>query len=144
MAMASDPPLRLDDLPTWLLSQASVRAHRILTGSLADQGLRGHHARVLLELVGRDGLDQASLGRATDLDKGDVARVVDELEATSMVERRRDPADARRKIVALTSSGRARAIDVARTIQQVQDAVLAPLSPKEQAELVQLLRALQP
>ena len=52
MTTADDAmPARLTEKPTWLISQASTQAHRLLTEKLAPAGARGYHYRLLAEEV---------------------------------------------------------------------------------------------
>ena len=41
---------RVADRPTWLLSRANARAHRILRQAFEAEGVRGYHFRVLAAL----------------------------------------------------------------------------------------------
>jgi MarR family transcriptional regulator, lower aerobic nicotinate degradation pathway regulator len=87
---------------------------------------------------------QAELGNITDLDRADVARAIDELEAGRLVRRRPDPTDGRRKLVSITPLGTHRLVELARVLEEVQEAVLAPLSDRERVALRRLLAKLQP
>ena len=40
-------PARLTSKPSWLLSQAAMHGHRLLTDGLAPAGSRGYHYRLL-------------------------------------------------------------------------------------------------
>ena len=55
-------PARLSAKPTWLISQVSARAHRLLTDRLAAAGARGYHYRLLAALAEFGPSSQASLG----------------------------------------------------------------------------------
>lgn len=137
-------PTRLDDLPSWLLSQAGVRANRLLNEALAAAGTRGYHYRVLAALGQAGPISQATLGRMTGMDRSDVAAAVDELAARRAVRRSPDPTDARRNRVSLTATGRKLLTRLDTVMQAVQADLLAPLSVRERAQLVGLLRKLAP
>ncbi len=62
---------------------------------------------VLLSLYRGSGLRMQDLADAVVLSRTRVSRVVDEMEAAALVERRPNPADRRSTIVAITRSGRA-------------------------------------
>ena len=106
--------------------------------------MRGHQIRVLAALDEFGPISQADLGRTAELDKGDVARAVDDLELARLVRRQADPADSRRKLVSITQRGRRRRGDVEHALAVVQREVLAPLASDEQETLIRLLGRLQP
>lgn len=135
---------RLKHRPTWLLSRAHVRAHAILTQALTAQGARGYHYRLLAALEENGPTSQVELGRLAELDPSDVNVALDELGRDRQVKRGPDPRDRRRNIVTITRSGRSMLSRLDRTVDDVQDAVLAPLSATERREIIDLLRKLAP
>jgi MarR family transcriptional regulator, lower aerobic nicotinate degradation pathway regulator len=132
-------PARLRVMPTWLISQVENRAHRQLTGRLAAVGSRGYHYRLLAALEEFGPASQASLGRRTGMNRSDVVAAVNELVDQGLAERTGDPADRRRNIVTMTPAGAARLQRLDVVLADVQDELLAPLSPAERAEFAQLL-----
>jgi DNA-binding MarR family transcriptional regulator len=134
---------RLDTLPTWLISRASGRAHRLLAEAFAVAGARGYHYRALAALEDLGPASQATLGRRAELDRSDVVATLAELEADGLVERASDPDDARRKIVSITVAGKRRLKHLDDIVGAVQEELLAPLSPAERAELIRLLGELR-
>jgi len=99
MTQADDAvPALLREKPTWLISQVSTHAHRLLTERLATAGMRGYHFRLLAALEEFGPASQASLGRRTDMDRSDVAATVTELTTQKLAERVTDQADRRRKL----------------------------------------------
>ena len=87
-------------------------------------------------------LSQAELGRHLTMDRKDVSVAVDLLGERRLVERRADPKDRRRAIVALTSEGRALLPRLHAALGAAQEAVVAPLTAREAAELTKLLAKL--
>lgn len=137
---APDPPtLRLDSLPTWLLSRAAGRAHRLLSDAFASAGARGYHYRLLAALEDLGPASQATLGRRAELDRSDVVTTIEALEADALVARAADPEDGRRKIVTITPAGRRLLRRLDEVVAGVQGELLAPLSDAERAELARLL-----
>ena len=132
-------PALLMAKPTWLLSQVSGHAHRLLAARLADAGARGYHVRVLAALAEFGPASQASLGRRVELDRSDVTAAVGELAADGLVERTADAGDRRRNVVTITDAGRARLASLDALLDGVQDELLAPLSAQERATLAGLL-----
>jgi DNA-binding MarR family transcriptional regulator len=136
----SDPSaLRLDSLPTWLLSRSSGRAHRLLADAFTAAGARGYHYRVLAALEDLGPASQATVGRRAEMDRSDVVAALNELEADGFVERAPDPEDRRLKIVTITAAGRRRLKKLDEVVGSVQEELLAPLSAAERAELIRLL-----
>jgi DNA-binding MarR family transcriptional regulator len=85
-------------------------------------------------------VSQREISDQLGLDASDVVGVLDVLEAASMVERRRDPADRRRHAVVLTDAGVAAAHHLAALRAEAEARVLAHLDPDERHALVGLLR----
>ncbi len=132
-------PARLRAKTTWLISQVSTRAHRLLTERQAAEGARGYHFRLLAALAEFGPSSQADLGRHAGLDRSDVVAAINELAAQGLVERAADPADRRRNVVTMTPAGAARLERLDTVLDAVQEELLAPLSPAERAELTRLL-----
>ncbi|MGO2112211.1 MAG: MarR family winged helix-turn-helix transcriptional regulator [Pseudoclavibacter sp.] len=144
--MVTDPPqpLRFADAPTWLLSRAGSRSHRILQSKFAEAGATGYEVRILAVLDEHGPLPQVGIGGLADLDRADLSTTLDRLEAGGYVVREPDPDDGRRKVVTLTGDGSALATELAAIMADVQAAVLAPLDVDEREQFVALLRRLQP
>lgn len=132
-------PALLTAKPSWLISQVSAHAHRLLTERLATAGARGYHFRLLAALEEFGPSSQASLGRRTDLDRSDVAAAISQLTGRKLVRRATDPADRRRNVVTITASGRAHLRRLDTLLAEVQDQLLAPLSPAERQALADML-----
>src|SRR5690606_19235767 len=66
----------LGSLPSWLLSRAGVRAHRILQRRFDAIGFTGYESRVLAALNAAGPQSQAQIGRAVSLDRRDVTYTV--------------------------------------------------------------------
>jgi MarR family transcriptional regulator, lower aerobic nicotinate degradation pathway regulator len=132
-------PALLARKPTWLISQVSTHAHRLLTERLAAAGARGYHFRLLAALAEFGPASQASLGRRTQMDRSDVAAAVSELAGRKLVRRAADQADHRRNIITITAAGRAHLHRLDTLLAGVQDELLAPLSPGERQALTGML-----
>lgn len=140
MTPADDRPARLAQMPTWLLNQASARAHRLLTDSLATAGSRGYHYRLLAALEEFGPSSQASLGRRTEIDRSDVVATIDDLVARGYATRSRDPDDLRRNVIVITGRGLSHYHRLDRLLVAVQDRLLSPLTPTERDAFVALLK----
>lgn len=134
-------PARLRRLPSWLVSQVSLQASRHTAQLLEQPGVRTDFA-VLAALEEYGSLSQAELGRRLGLDRKDVNGVLDRLQHSRHVNREADAEDRRRNIVNLTPSGRRHLNELEHELDAVQEKLLAPLTPAERGQLVQLLQRL--
>jgi DNA-binding MarR family transcriptional regulator len=135
-------PTLLSQQPSWLISQISTHAHRLLTDRLATAGARGYHFRLLAALEEFGPASQASLGRRTEMDRSDVVAAINELAAQKLAERATDQKDRRRNIITITAKGRAHLRRLDALLADAQDELLAPLSPGERQALVGMLTRL--
>lgn len=132
-------PSRLNALPSWLITQLAVHAHRLASAGFAGVGARGYHYRLLAALRELGPASQAELGRRCNIDRSDVVAAINELAGQDYVERAPDPADRRRNIVTLTPAGERQLARLDEAVADVQDELLAPLDPGERSELILLL-----
>jgi MarR family transcriptional regulator, lower aerobic nicotinate degradation pathway regulator len=133
---------RLQDRPTWILSRASARAHRLLTEGFASAGFRGYDYRLLAALAEFGPASQADLGRRAGIDRSDVVASLNDLAARGLVERTPDAADRRRNVVSMTRAGARELTTLDSVLDGIQERLLAPLSERERMQLVRLLRRL--
>lgn len=137
-------PDRVADRPTWLISRVFAWSSTLLFGAFdaRGDGLRGYHYRLLSALEQWGPASQADLGRDTGIDRSDVTAVLFDLEGRGLVVREVDPNHKRRKIVTLTDAGLAALRDLDRTVDDVQDVVLAPLTAAQRKQFLGLLSRL--
>jgi MarR family transcriptional regulator, temperature-dependent positive regulator of motility len=84
-------------------------------------------------------VSQSELCVAMHLDPNNCVLLLNHLEASGYVERRRDPADRRRHIVAITPAGRKAMARAERAIESLEEECLAGLTPEERQTLRGLL-----
>lgn len=135
-------PARLRALPSWLLGQAALASQRIGNDRLGAVGANRRQAALLSALDEVDEASQAELGRRLGIDPGDVVRLVGTMEAEGWVRRSPDAGDRRRNLVAITPRGRRLLRRLDEVLAQVQDDLLAPLTPTQRRQLVDLLTKL--
>ncbi|WP_299233299.1 MarR family transcriptional regulator [uncultured Halomonas sp.] len=97
---------------------------------------------LLCALEEKGPVDQITLGGHTALDRNTVAVVVRKLEERGLVTRQRNPADRRAMLVTLTEDGVRLRHAAAPAVDEVQEAILAPLESDEREILCRLLRRL--
>jgi MarR family transcriptional regulator, lower aerobic nicotinate degradation pathway regulator len=138
-AVGDARPARLMEKPSWLISEVSLLAHRLLTDKLATAGSRGYHYRLLAALQEFGPASQAMLGRRTAMDRSDVVAAVNELADRGLADRSPDPADGRRNVITITPAGTAHLRRLEKLLAEIQDELLAPLSPADRRQLTRLL-----
>lgn len=118
----------------------ACRAHRVNVGAaLAGVGLHVGQEMVLLELWKEDGLKGGELAARLRVEPPTVTRMIQRLEGCGLVERRKDPDDARSFRVCLTEKGRALEDPVAERWDQVEEKAFRGMSEAEKTLLRGLL-----
>lgn len=140
--MLVSAPSRVAGRPTWLLSRANARSHGLLTDAFAAEGLRGYHFRLLAALDQYGPASQRDLARHTGIDSSDVVAALNDLVSGGLARREPDMADRRRNIVTITKRGASALERLDAVLDDVQDAVLEPLTPNERKTFVRLLAKL--
>jgi len=135
----TDPgaPALLRNLASWQTGRVSTIGAR-LTAARMPLEARSDFA-VLAALQEYGVLSQAELGRRLGLDRNNVNGIVTRLETDGHIERRTDPADRRRNIVAVTAAGLRYLNDLHALATDVQNELLADLDPDERHQLRALL-----
>ena len=112
------------------------KAHRgNVSGALAEVGLHVGQEMVLVELWKQDGLRGGELAARLRVEPPTVTKMLRRMEDCGLVERSRDPEDARSFRVYLTEAGRALREPVARCWRQAEEKTLAGLSAEERQAL---------
>lgn len=116
------------------------KAHRANVGELlAGVGLHVGQEMVLVELWEQDGLRGGELADRLGVEPPTVTKMVRRLEGCGLLERRRDPIDARSFRVHLTEKGRSLEGPVTRCWEQVDERTLAGMSVGERKTFHRLL-----
>lgn len=122
-----------------LATHGAITQARLRDG-FAALGYTTRQATALLRLAEGEGrMSQQSLGECMALDPSVLVGILNDLEAAELVERRRDPADRRRHIVALTCKGHQALADISTVVATVERELLADLAPDEIVALRALL-----
>jgi MarR family transcriptional regulator, lower aerobic nicotinate degradation pathway regulator len=141
---AGRAPDRVKERPTWLLSRAFARSSALLAAGFDahGDGLRGYHYRLLAALEQWGPASQADLSRDTGIDRSDVTAALTELESRRFVNRKVDPGHKRRNIVTLTPQGADALFRLDAVLEEIQEAVLAPLTAAQRRQFISLLSRL--
>ena len=134
-----EAPTRLRGKPSWLISKASARAHRLIAEAMAAVGGRAYHLAILaaLDEFGPD--SQVRIGQRCGIDQSDMNAMVNELTGQGHVARAVDPSDRRRNLITLTPAGQRRLDELDTTLSRVQGDLLNALSAAERDHLAVLL-----
>ena len=133
MSRLSDPA----EPPAASLGERLHRAGRLMRYRLADElAAAGFDYPIdfwptLKLLARREGVSQEEVAEFLVRDKATAARLLGRMDDAGLVTRRRDPADGRRKRVALTAHGRATHRRLAACAQRVQRAALRDIDPTQ-------------
>jgi DNA-binding MarR family transcriptional regulator len=139
---APKPPDRLRRRASRLLSQLATRSDRLINEGLADVDARKWHYAVLAALQDHGPGSQATLSGRTGIYRSDMVGVLNELAERHLVERAPDPDDQRRNIITISARGRRHLRRLDKVLDDLHDELLAPLSPAERDQFVQLLTRL--
>lgn len=124
--------------PILLITQLSRLISRRSTPELLGQTLK--EVAVLAYLREYQEPTQQQLTEGLCIDTNYCVMLLNDLEASGLVERRRDPSDRRRHIVTMTEQGR-KALHQAEAAQQtLEDEILGALDASERSELSSLMR----
>lgn len=105
-ATGEDDPLLLDRQVCFPLYAASNLLNRVYRPVLAPLGLTYSQYLVMLLLWERSPVSVGELGERLYVDTGTLTPLLKRMESGGFVTRRRDPADERRVLIALTPHGR--------------------------------------
>lgn len=131
-----DSVLLLDELNLLCRNIDRLLQKHSTTGFLFGQG------RLLSALSVLDGVSQSALSKSVSLSPATVTEMLDKLEASGFVERKKDGSDSRRLQVYITDRGRVAATEMeAERIRAVSE-LFAVLSPDEVSELERLVSKL--
>lgn len=122
-----------------LLARIGGQHASAVAALLAPLDLRPKQFGVMNMVALADGPSQGEIGAAMGIDPSGLIATIDELEQRGWLERRRDPSDRRRNIVALTAAGRAKLTEGREVARRRAQELTAPLSAKERRELRDLL-----
>ncbi len=135
--------LKVEDCIFFLLARAQQAGVRFWTQALTDTNLTAVQAMVVNFLGRRDPITAKELSERTGLDTATLTGVIDRLEASGWIERRRHPSDRRAIHILLSDRGRKIVPLLKKKMEKANREFLAALGDNEQQEFRRLLRAVR-
>lgn len=133
----------LYDSLSFLLVQVSKAHRQTVASALERLGLHVGQEMLLKYLAREDGVSQSELAARMEVEPPTVTKMLSRMEGTGLLERRRDPSDARVYRVYLTEQGRAALTAIDQIWQEIETAMVAGLSLEERLLLRRLLLAMR-
>jgi DNA-binding MarR family transcriptional regulator len=135
-------PRELVSSPAFLLGRLGSGLKMRAFKEFEEAGFSPYHYSVLALLDEGARETQATIADALQLDRSMLVGLLDTLEESGSIERRRDPNDRRRHLVSLTSTGRRQLDGFRAIVKTLEDEFLAPLDDDQREALQALLLCL--
>ena len=126
----------------YLLYKAGGLARQRWNAMLAQLNVSPTQYGALMALGEAGRLGQHRLAELIGVDPRNAVPIIDALAEQGLVSREIDPSDRRRRVLALTTRGRAVVANLASVAAEIETDLLRPLTPDEQASLRRMLLAL--
>jgi DNA-binding MarR family transcriptional regulator len=127
----------------YLLSDSARLLRRAFDARVRELGMTSPQARLLLILNVTEGENQGFYAERLEVEPISLTRMIDRMEESGLIERRRDPADRRAWRLFLTERSR-QVIDQVRTkLAGLEDEMVAGLEPAQREALAQFLEMIR-
>jgi DNA-binding MarR family transcriptional regulator len=126
----------------FLLSRVGAAVQAGFKELIGQWDIRPQQFAILRALNAGGEAFQQELCQTLGIDSGNMVELVDSLEALGYAQRRRDPRDRRRYLLALTDEGRSAFAAMSKAVDEYEARFLEPLEPGERAVLVAALAKL--
>jgi DNA-binding MarR family transcriptional regulator len=123
----------------FLLARLGRAVTRHYKSALSPIGLKPRETHALLRLRDDGAMSQQALGVALDMDASNLVALLNDLEAESLISRRRDREDRRCHVVEISKRGTKLVGEVERAAADVEDQFFAALNEDERIALRDLL-----
>lgn len=118
----------------FLLADVSRQLRRAFEHTFRDSSLTQAQARVLVYVLRNEGIRQVQLAELLDVKPITLARLIDQLAASGMVERRADPTDRRAYLIYLARGAKPHLLAIDKAASSVRAQALRGID-KAEAEL---------
>jgi DNA-binding MarR family transcriptional regulator len=142
IAQAVRAPKELLKSPGFLLKRLGTIVKDRTVDAYEGIGASAYWYSVLAVLDEGTRETQATIADALCYDRSYLVGVLDDLESSGMVERRRDPADRRRHVVTITPAGKKKLEELRRLHERIDEDMFSPLTAAEVKTLTVLLAKL--
>ncbi len=122
-----------------LIAQLARGTRRRIEQAVAPLGLRPRELLALQHLQERGQSSQQALAELVGVDATNLVAILNSLEDAGLIDRRRDRADRRRAIIALSAHGEQLLADLDRALADIDDHVFAALTRADRDTLNDLL-----
>ncbi len=137
--------MQLKDLqaqPGHLIRRAQQIAVAIFIEECAALDLTPVQYAAMVAINENEGIDATRLSAQIAFDRSTLGNVLERLEGRGFIERYASPDDRRIKLLKLTGQGRTTVRRAEEAVRRTQERILAPLDPKDQRVLLELLTQL--
>jgi MarR family transcriptional regulator, lower aerobic nicotinate degradation pathway regulator len=125
--------------PGFLLARVGGGMKMRVLDELEQAGCPGFQYGVLALLREGPAQTQARIADVLGVDRSQLVGELDELEASGLIKRMRDPLDRRRHMVEITAKGKKELVKLRGAVRRIEDEYLAPLDPGARKQLHDLL-----
>ena len=124
--------------------RTAKRLGRAFDDALAPHGVTLPRARVLFEVADGGPMRVAAVGAAIGIAQGTASEIADALVREGLLTRSEDPADRRAVLLHATAEGLLHAERWRASYTQAVEDLFEPLGPTQRAQLLELLKTLEP
>lgn len=125
----------------WELVALVCQAYRSLSDSFFDRiGMHRAQAKVLCRLYVQDGMTQSEIGKQLSVQGATVTNMLQRMEETGLITRRRDPDDNRLVRVYLSEAGRENELTITEQFLKLESTVFLGIDEGDRALFRQVLR----
>jgi len=139
-ADAQPPQSPFWQIPAFLIRRLQLISTAVVAEAVADANLTMPQWAVLAHIAATPDVDQSRLAELTSFDKTSTGRIIDQLEAMGLVERRPNGADRRAWMLGATTRGHQLRRRLRPRAFASQERLLSCLTAKERETFVALLR----
>lgn len=132
-----------EDTFGFLLSDTARLLRRAFEQSVQNTPITLAQARALVYLARNEGIRQVDLAELLEIQPMTLARLIDQLAAENLVERRQDPADRRAYRLYLMEKAGAHLDAIAEVADSLRDRALDGISDEEREQVMAVLRRIR-